>query len=158
MSGDRELAREIAELAKEIWTDCFGSILPPGQTEYMIEKFQSEKAILQQMSEGYIYDTIFFGERKVGYSAIKVEEDRIFISKIYLLNSFRGKGLAYERFQEIEATARDLGKPNLYLTVNRNNEPAIRFYRGMGFFIDDEVDKDIGGGFFMNDYIMRKLL
>lgn len=158
MSGDRESAKEIAELAKEIWVECFGSILPPGQTEYMIEKFQSEKAILRQMSEGYIYDTIFFGERNVGYSAIKVEEDRVFISKIYLLKSFRGRGLAYERFQEIEAIARDLGKPNLYLTVNRNNESAIRFYRSMGFFVDDEVDKDIGGGFFMNDYIMRKLL
>ncbi|MDD2779275.1 MAG: GNAT family N-acetyltransferase [Candidatus Methanomethylophilaceae archaeon] len=158
MSGDRESAKEIAELAKEIWAECFGSILPPGQTEYMIEKFQSEKAILRQMSEGYIYDTIFFGERNVGYSAIKVEEDRVFISKIYLLKSFRGRGLAYERFQEIEAIARDLGKPNLYLTVNRNNESAIRFYRSMGFFVDDEVDKDIGGRFFMNDYIMRKLL
>ncbi|MFA7622852.1 MAG: GNAT family N-acetyltransferase [Candidatus Methanomethylophilaceae archaeon] len=158
MSADRGLAGEIAKLAKEIWTECFGSMLPPGQTEYMIEKFQSEEAIIEQMSEGYIYDTIFFGKRNVGYSAIKVEEDRIFISKIYLLSGFRGRGLAYERFQEIEAIARDLGKPNLYLTVNRNNEPAIRFYRSMGFFIDDEVDKDIGGGFSMNDYIMRKLL
>ncbi|NLN71408.1 MAG: GNAT family N-acetyltransferase [Thermoplasmatales archaeon] len=158
MSADEELAGEIAELAKEIWTECFTDMLPEGQTEYMIENLQSKEAILRQMSEGYIYDTVFFGKRNVGYSAVKVEEDSIFISKIYILSSFRGRGLAYERFTEIEAVARDLGKPNLYLTVNRNNESAIRFYRNMGFFIDDEVDKSIGGGFFMNDYIMRKLL
>lgn len=158
MSADRELAKEIAGLAKEIWTECFTDMLPKGQTEYLIEKLQSEEAILEQMAEGYIYDPIFFGERNVGYSAIKVEEDRVFISKIYILKSFRGRGLAYERFTEIEAIARDLGKPNLYLSVNRSNEPAMRFYRSMGFFIEDKVDKDAGGGFFLNDYIMGKLL
>lgn len=158
MSEDVEMAKKVAELAKTIWFECFPGIISMEQTEYMVRNLQSEEAVLKQMSEGYIYDTIDFGGRSVGYSAIRVDGDRVFISKIYLLKSFRGRGLAFERFLEIEAIARDLGKPNLYLTVNRNNEAAIRFYKDLGFFVEEEIDKDIGGGFSMNDYVMRKLL
>ena len=39
------------------------------------------------------------------------------------------------------------------LNVNRDN-PAISFYKKLGFGIKREEDIDIGEGFFMNDYVL----
>ena len=43
------------------------------------------------------------------------------------------------------------------LNVNRNNK-ALEFYKKMGMHIAESGDFNIGGGFYMNDYIMRKKL
>jgi hypothetical protein len=45
----------------------------------------------------------------------------------------------------------------LELNVNRHN-PATVFYQKMGFEIVYSEDIDIGQGFWMNDYVMRKTL
>jgi len=52
----------------------------------------------------------------------------------------------------------DKGRQNkmtqLDLFVNRTN-PAVHFYKKKGFSIVEEVDLDIGNGYFMNDYRMK---
>ena len=45
----------------------------------------------------------------------------------------------------------------LSLNVNRFNS-ALTFYEKIGFKIIDEVNVDIGNGYFMEDYIMEKQL
>jgi len=47
------------------------------------------------------------------------------------------------------------GKDYVFLTVNKNNRPAIRAYEKNGFAITDSVVTDIGQGFVMDDYIMK---
>lgn len=45
-----------AETAKEIWTQHFTSIIGAEQVKYMLEKFQSDRAIRNQIEhEGYTY-------------------------------------------------------------------------------------------------------
>ena len=48
------------------------------------------------------------------------------------------------------------GLSSLWLTVNRYNTHTISWYKYHGFEIIDEVKKDIGEGFFMDDYIIEK--
>ena len=50
------------------------------------------------------------------------------------------------------------GKKRITLTVNRQNYKAINFYFKHGFKIKSVDDFDIGNGFFMNDFVMEKLL
>ena len=45
----------------------------------------------------------------------------------------------------------------LELNVNRHND-AFHFYTKLGFSISKEEDNDIGEGYFMNDYVMEKVL
>lgn len=52
---------------------------------------------------------------------------------------------------------RRLGAEVFELNVNRYNK-ALEFYLRMGMQIDRSGDFDIGGGFYMNDYILRKSL
>jgi diamine N-acetyltransferase len=44
----------------------------------------------------------------------------------------------------------------MYLQVNRNNFDSIAAYQRLGFEVVDLVKTDIGGGFYMDDYVMAK--
>ena len=54
-----ETPEEIAALcavAERVWHLTYDELLPPGQVEYMVEKFQSPTAVKSQMAEeGYQY-------------------------------------------------------------------------------------------------------
>ena len=56
-----------------------------------------------------------------------------------------------------EREMRLAGATAFELNVNRGN-PALGFYRHLGMQLSRSGDFDIGGGFFMNDHIMRKEL
>jgi ribosomal protein S18 acetylase RimI-like enzyme len=57
-------------------------------------------------------------------------------------------------FIEQECATRGIGE--LWLTVNKDNADAIAFYRRVGFRIVEPMVTDIGSGFFMDDYRMKK--
>jgi ribosomal protein S18 acetylase RimI-like enzyme len=52
------------------------------------------------------------------------------------------------------AFTREQGRSLVELQVNRSN-PAVAFYRKLGFEVVDEKDFDIGNGYFRKDYVMR---
>ena len=53
---------------------------------------------------------------------------------------------------------RELGFAKVRLNVNKHNTRAIAAYERNGFARVESVKIDIGGGFFMDDYIMEKTL
>ena len=67
----------------------------------------------------------------------------------------QGKGTGRFVIDYVIAAIKKKGAASLLLQVNRNN-PARLFYDKLGFTIIDEIDADIGHGYFMNDYIMEK--
>ncbi len=48
----REQIGDVVNLAREIWTDHYVPIIGREQVDYMLEKFQSEKAIATQLADG----------------------------------------------------------------------------------------------------------
>ena len=56
----------------------------------------------------------------------------------------------------LEDLCRQRGLSKIWLTVNRHNDNTIAAYKAMGLTIVREQKADIGGGFFMDDYIMEK--
>lgn len=143
-------------LAKEIWEEHFTSIIGGSQVAYMLKKFQSSSAIKKQISNGYKYYFIMDGESVLGYFAFKNEETKMFLSKLYLKKEFRGLGYARKVLDFLVQTAKNENLKNIYLTVNINNLNSIKAYEKMGFYVLEKKKMDIGGGFFMDDYIMQK--
>ena len=46
----------IASLASQVWREHYGDLLPAEQIDYMLDKFQSEDAVRNQIQTGgYIY-------------------------------------------------------------------------------------------------------
>lgn len=150
--------QQVAALAKTIWTEYYPSILPKGQTEYMVARFQSAKAIEKQISEGHQYFFIVDEKQEIGYFDFYLNGDECFISKIYLLKELRGKGLGKKALTFIEKQAKALNAKTLVLTVNKNNIQAFNAYLRADFQNVGPIKIDIGNGFVMDDFKMEKSL
>ena len=148
----------IVGLAREIWQQHFTPIIGAEQVEYMLEKFQSEKAISSQIYEGGFYYRANVDNESIGYVGIipELNTDKLMLSKIYVKQSKRGIGVGKNLLAMVERQCLTMGKGVIWLTVNRYNDETISWYKYHGFEVVDEVKKDIGGGFFMDDYIMAK--
>ncbi len=154
-SGDIHI---VAKLAREIWQQHFTPIIGAAQVEYMLERFQSADAVKGQIDGGYEYYLAWLGNEPVGYTGLLADaaDGKLMISKIYIKQSLRGSGIGMSILNFIERKCALEKYPTLWLTVNRFNDSAIEWYKRRDFTIVDEVKKDIGGGFFMDDYIMEK--
>lgn len=149
----------LAELANEIWHEFFTIILSAEQIDYMVDKFQSYHAMKDQMkNQGYYYYLIQQEGKNLGYFAVRYDEEKVFLSKLYLHKSARGKGISSLAFEMIEKLTRDAGKKSIWLTVNKYNDHTIEVYKHRGFKTIRAEATDIGQGYVMDDYIMEKEL
>lgn len=146
---------ECAKLAAEIWNQHFISILSQEQIDYMVSRFQSERALHEQIeNEGYTYYFFVVDGCRVGYFGICPKEDKtMFLSKIYMKKDYRGNGYASKGFAYIKEQAKALGCSKVWLTVNRYNEDSIAVYEHWGMKRDGVQTVEIGRGFIMDDYI-----
>lgn len=154
-----EQLTELAKLAKKIWNDYFLGIITQEQIDYMVEMNQSYPAIKKAIHEQhYRYYLAYEEGVMVGYMGVKPEDDRLFLSKLYLDAHVRGKGYASILFNEAIKLCGELKLKAIYLTCNKHNEHSLAVYNKKGFKVIDEVETDIGHGFIMDDYIMELAL
>ena len=178
----QEQVEQLAEMASEIWHEYWPSLIGEAQTDYMVEMFHSVPAMLNDMqNNNYRFWFVQADDgRIVGYTGAATEaltgnpehdahishskavdekwQQRFFISKIYIYSCERGKHFCSAILKFYEQLAREEGYDMIYLTVNRDNEMAIRAYAGNGFYCIEDVDNPIGEGFVMFDHIMVKEL
>ena len=148
----------VAQLAHTIWHEHYPSIIGIHQVNYMVGKFQSFQAISTQLTEEYQYFLIQFENESVGYMSLRIEGDSLFLSKIYILSTQRGKGLGKAAFNFIENKAEQTECSSIYLTVNIHNDNSIKAYEKLGYKNVGAVVKEIGKGYVMDDYKMVKTL
>jgi ribosomal protein S18 acetylase RimI-like enzyme len=148
----------IASLAREIWTEHYTPIIGREQVHYMLDRFQSPNALAEQIKAGALYFLMKEDDEFTGYISVQPKGNELFLSKIYVRSSRRGKGHGRKAVRFAESLARERGLLKITLTVNKNNVNAIRAYEKMGFRNAGPIVQDIGGGFVMDDYIMEKAL
>ena len=148
----------VATLATEIWTEYFTPIIGGSQGKYMLMKFQSSDAIKSQITSGSKYYLAKEKNEYVAYLGLipNLDDNKMMLSKIYLKSSTRGKGVGKSLLDYVEDKCVSENFSSLWLTVNKFNDGPISWYKRRGFLVIDEAKKDIGGGFFMDDYIMEK--
>lgn len=152
---EEEQLRTLAAMADEIWHECFPDIISDMQIDYMVEKFQSYEAIKKQIEdEGYHYFVVEIDGVPAGYYGLcKKPDGTMFLSKLYLRQEMRGRGIASMMYREIKRFTRREGCELIKLTVNKRNTHAINVYKHIGMRLLDETVTDIGGGFVMDDYV-----
>ncbi|WP_319558519.1 GNAT family N-acetyltransferase [Thiomicrorhabdus sp.] len=148
----------LAELAKNIWNQHFTPIIGQAQVDYMLKNFQSAEAIQQQLNDGGEYYLAYVDGERSGYTCLIADQQssKMMLSKLYVQSSRRGSGIGKALLDYAEQRAQMLGMSALWLTVNRFNDGPVAWYKRQGFAIVDELKKDIGNGFFMDDFIMQK--
>jgi len=148
---------EIVEsLAKEIWTEHYVPIIGKEQVHYMLGRFQSTQAISEQIQRGFLYFLIEEDNQFIGYIGVQQKGNELFLSKIYIKSSHRGRGYGKKTIQFTEKLAKEKGARKIVLTVNKNNMNTIRAYERMGFKNLGSIIQEIGDGFIMDDYKMEK--
>jgi GNAT superfamily N-acetyltransferase len=145
------------DLVQTIWPEAFEPIIGAKQVAYMLEEYQSERVIREQMAAGAEYFLVQSDGCNAGYLAWEVQGDTLFISKVYLLAQMRGRGIAGWILDRCEQEARTRGLRRMMLHVNRGNAQALAVYKHKGFTVFDEVDEPIGE-FTLNDYHMEKII
>lgn len=65
--NDPESIDIVARLGDEIWREHYVPIIGEAQVNYMLDKFQSPRAIASQIKEGASYYLVYMNEKAVGY-------------------------------------------------------------------------------------------
>ena len=121
----------------------------------MVDKFQSFHALKEQLENGYEYYQILDDGEFCGYTGIHPEDGRLFLSKLYLKKSARGRHLATQAFAFLKGLCKERGLSAIWLTCNKHNDNSLAVYHHLGFEVIDTQVADIGNGFVMDDYIME---
>lgn len=151
-----EQIKAMCFLASRIWREHYGQILSADQITYMVEKFQSFKAVTNQIEhQGYTYCWLVCDGQNAGFCGYKIENGALFLSKLYIEKAFRRKGLASFALEELKKICQEKNLGYIWLTVNRDNLGSVAFYRQAGFYVDHDEVTDIGQGYVMDDHIMR---
>ena len=155
-----EQIRDVVRLAREIWQEHYLPIIGQEQIDYMLEKFQSESAVVEQLGGSYEYYLVVHHGQSVGYVAVIPDksEPALMISKLYVRKSKRGHGLGKETLRFVENLGLQRGITRIWLTVNKNNARSIAWYSRMGFRNAGSIIQDIGGGFVMDDFRLEKTI
>lgn len=149
----------ICVLAREIWYQHYPGIITVRQIEYMLDQRYGPETILSQIESGEArWDKLEIGGRLAGFAQYEpgTRPASMKLDKIYLHPRHRGKGFGSALLEHVAAAARDRGMRTLYLQVNKGNSLSIAVYRRNGFDVTGTVRVDIGGGFYMDDYVMEK--
>jgi diamine N-acetyltransferase len=147
----------VQTLAREIWPLVYSDMISSTQISYMLNWMYSHEKLRQDMESGVQFMLTSFNNRPIGFVAFEMKQQETFLHKLYLHPKFHGNGHGKELLKRVESQCRDNNSKTIRLTVNRSNK-AIEFYIAQGFVIEKEKDFDIGNGFWMNDYIMKKEL
>lgn len=151
----------IQELAEITWKPTYVPIVGTEQVRYMLDAFYSTEVITRQISAGtQTYLLLTNDNIPKGFAAFspRPENPEVYkLHKLYCLPADQGKGYGKALLGAVETCVLDAGKTTLELNVNRHNRAKI-FYEKMGFEVAYAEDIQIGNGYEMNDYVMRKHL
>ena len=145
----------LSELATSILREHFDPIIGKAQNDYMLEKFQSISAIKEQFKKGYLYYWVKFENKNIGFLAFFPVENKLYLSKFYLLKEYRGKKISRKMLEFLVNYAKDKKLKSIYLNVNKHNDSAVNVYKHLGFIIIREEKNDIGNGFYMDDFVFE---
>lgn len=153
VTGDIPLVRR---LAQEIWPETYGQLLSKDQLTYMLDLFYSPGALETQMREGHRFLILEEDGVPQGFADFSEIDPpgTVKLHKLYVLPGAQGKGWGRQLMEQVITLSSALEAHAIQLQVKRDNK-AKHFYEKMGFRVLHELDLEIGGGYFMRDYVMQ---
>ena len=148
----------VREMAMRIWRQHYvPDIVTAGQIEYMLPLLYSEEAITRNLKEkSHQFRLLYCGGKLAGYIAVEPRDNGVwFVDKLYIDVDIQRRSLGSMLLERIIT---ELSPRELQLRVNRKNYKAVNFYFRHGFCIESLHVLDIGSGFVMDDFIMKRVL
>lgn len=150
----------VRDLAHRIWPAYYPGIITGAQIDYMLAVWYEIGALKREVEErGVCYALIEAGgSGPIGYLGCERQpgSDVLFLSKLYLLPEWHGRGIGQVGLTWVQEWARASGCRVVRLRVNKHNTSAIRAYLRHGFHFTEDLCSDIGSGFVMDDFLMER--
>jgi ribosomal protein S18 acetylase RimI-like enzyme len=147
----------IRDLCMKVWPQTYTPILGAPQVAYMLNLFYSPDSLQEQMEEPTHQFIICYSEgAPAAFASFSETGPHIYkLHKIYILPTMQGKGIGKYIVSQITNEIKGRQAKALRLNVNRYNYPALKFYNNIGFKLFAQEDINIGGGYFMNDFVLN---
>lgn len=155
-----ECVGAIRSIAHATWPISYAQILSPEQLRYMLELFYSETALHRQMEQGHRFLIQEKESSPIGFASFELTSEPTKaprLHKLYVLPRAQGHGAGKLLLDAVHSEVKELGGETIDLNVNKFN-PAKLFYERAGYAVLREEVLDIGKGFVMDDFVMRKTL
>lgn len=123
-------AHELSQFRQKVWDTTYRGIYPDEIIDDFDYGFHDERNLFWINSEEFSVYFILADGEKAGY-LIMQENETPYVQSLYLLESFRGKGIGKKVFGFIKDYCRRKGKKRFYLCCHPQNEKALGFYDAM---------------------------
>jgi ribosomal protein S18 acetylase RimI-like enzyme len=150
----------LQDSAYRIWHAHYPDIITVEQIDYMLAEGYSTDRIASEITEqGISWLKILDDQEMIGFAAFgPYGEKTVKLHKLYLDVACHGRGIGTAALTEVEQRATTDGATAIVLNVNKYNHKAIASYQRNGYQVAESVVNDIGNGFVMDDYVMKKSL
>ncbi len=148
-------------LAGDIWRAHYPGIISMAQIESMLAERYNAVVIREELQRRDVWwDVLLLNGQMSGYTSyfFTSAPGTVKIDKLYLHPRAQRKGYGGQLIDHVAQQMAAHGCTHLTLAVNRRNKTAIGAYRKHGFVIANTSLKKIAGGFWMDDYIMVKVV
>lgn len=154
-------AKEIYQLARDIWFLHYPGLITIKQIEYMLEQKYTVNKIQELIySQEDLWLKVSLNDTTQGFGHFQEEPSTftVKLDRLYVHPRVQRYGCGNALIRFAGANYARLGFKKMWLQVNKGNNTAIKFYQNIGFKTTNEVVVDIGKGFVMDDFIMSKAL
>ena len=147
---------KVVQITDSIWNEYYIPIFGKDQVDYMLHNVFTRKALLAKIKhEGLQYFLIEYASKDIGYLGLKIREEDVLITNLYLSPKHRGLSIGRKAVTMAQAIAKKKGKKVITARVHKENlESIIACYR-LGFEKTGEVCRSVGGAYVMDDLVMQ---
>jgi diamine N-acetyltransferase len=140
-------APTIRKVLWETWTATYGSFIPENDLRAYFEDHYNDAAIGQLLCEvgveGHVAEC---GNIAAGVMITRKNdvEGRFYVSSLYILPAFQGRGIGKGLLDLARTRAMSIGMNALWLGVMVDNVQALAWYRSLGFTFVEELPFRMG--------------
>lgn len=149
---------DIQAIASVTFPATYSHLISKEQLDWMYDWMYSTESLTQQFKEGHDFQMLSVDGETVGFISIQKEKDAeylFYFQKIYLHPKMHKRGLGRVLLEHGFEYVLALGieNPRVELHANREN-PAVEFYKKLGFDVYYSKDFEVHEGYFMRDHVM----
>jgi diamine N-acetyltransferase len=149
----------LRDLAERIWRVSYAEMISGEQIDFMLGWMYGPQQIAQELNDGVAWEIAVVDGEPIGFFAVGFEEpSHAKLHKLYILPERQGAGLGQALIERAHEAASARGAREIWLQVNKGNTRAIRAYERAGYTVERSAVFDIGHGFVMDDFVMRRAL
>jgi ribosomal protein S18 acetylase RimI-like enzyme len=131
----------------ETWKDSYSNFIPVDDLLVYFNENYTSKKLEEQYNDtkavGFVaeYDDVIAGYEKTFYSE---KENRLYVHQLYILSVYQNLGLGRKLIMSAAERAQSMGLDKIWLGVMIKNEPAIAWYKKMGYEVVENVPFTMG--------------